>query len=182
MTSDPAAVTEAAFDLQSIKDLMDNFDFTSLLPEIDSIVGLTRTICTIAILIGPLVLLGMGIAYLLFSPREANYYFGYRTTFGMGSVSAWRHTQRVAGFLFGGLGAVLTLIMLLISLTLSGREPMAMVTLALECLIWEAVLAVIAVLSINSIAAFTFDFKGNKRRKSRRKRRKDDPFRNLDGL
>ncbi len=181
MAPDPTAVTEAAFDLQSIKEMMDNFDPAALLPEINGIVGVVRTVCTVAILVGPIVLLGMGIAYLLFAPREANYYFGYRTTFGMGSVSAWRHTQRVAGFLFGGLGAVLTLIMLLISLTLSGREPMVMVTLALECLIWEAVLVVIAVLSINSIAAFTFDFKGNKRRKPQPKRR-EDPFKGLDEL
>lgn len=181
MAPDPTAVTEAAFDLQAIKEMMDNFDPAALLPEVGSIVGVMQTICIVAILIGPVVLLGMGIAYLLFAPREANYYFGYRTAFGMGSVSAWRHTQKVAGFLFGGLGAVLTLVMLLICLTLSGREPMAMVTLALECLIWEAVLVVIAVLSINSIAAFTYDFKGNKRRKAPRKHR-EDPFKGLDGL
>ena len=33
------AATEAAFDFNSIKELMDGFDPAALLPEIDSIVG-----------------------------------------------------------------------------------------------------------------------------------------------
>ena len=108
------AATEAAFDVQSIKQMMDGFDPAALLPEIGTIVGKVQLVCSIAILAAPLIMLFMGLAYLLFAPREANYYFGYRTAFGMGSVSAWRHTQKVAGIIFGGLGLVLTLFSVLI--------------------------------------------------------------------
>ena len=163
------AATEAAFDIKSIKELMDGFDPAALLPEIDSIVGKVQLLCSLAILAAPIIMLCMGIAYLFFAPREANYYFGYRTAFGMGSVSAWRHTQKVAGLIFGGLGLILTILMLMICLTLSSRQAMDMVWLAVKCLIWEGVLALIAKFSINSIALYTYDYNGNKRRKARKK-------------
>ena len=163
------AATEAAFDIKSIKELMDGLDPAALLPEIGSIVGKVQLVCSIAILIAPVIMLLMGLAYLLFAPKEANYYVGYRTAFGMGSVSAWRHTQKVAGLIFGGLGLMLTILMLMLCLTLSGRAPMDMVWLAVKCLIWEGVLALIAKFSINSIALYTYDYNGNKRRKARKK-------------
>lgn len=163
------AATEAAFDIKSIKELMDGFDPAALLPEIDSIVGKVQLTCSLAILAAPVIMLCMGIAYLFFAPREANYYFGYRTAFGMGSVSAWRHTQKVAGLIFGGLGLILTILMLMMCLTLSSRQAMDMVWLAVKCLIWEGVLALIAKFSINSIALYTYDYNGNKRRKARKK-------------
>ena len=163
------AATEAAFDFNSIKELMDGFDPAALLPEIDSIVGKVQLICSLAILAAPIIMLCMGIAYLFFAPREANYYFGYRTAFGMGSVSAWRHTQKVAGLIFGGLGLILTILMLMICLTLSSRQAMDMVWLAVKCLIWEGVLGLAAKFSINSITMYTYDYNGNKRRKARKK-------------
>lgn len=164
------AATEAAIDIKSIKEFMDGFDPAALLPDIGSIVGKVQLVCTIAILAAPIIMLLMGLAYLLFAPREANYYFGYRTAFGMGSVSAWRHTQKVAGLIFGGLGLLLTILMLMICITFSGREAMDMVWLAVKCLLWEGVLGLIAIFSINSVAMYTYDYNGNKRRKSKKKK------------
>ena len=169
MFLDSTAATEAAFDIQSIKQMMDGFDPATLLPEINTIVGKVQLVCSVAILAAPIIMLFMGLAYLLFAPREANYYFGYRTAFGMGSVSAWRHTQKVAGLIFGGLGLMLTILMLMLCLTLSGRAPMDMVWLAVKCLLWEGALALIAVFSINSLAMYTYDYNGNKRRKAKKK-------------
>ena len=153
------------FNVDSIKELMDGFDPASILPEISGIVDWVLLICRLAIVVGPIVMILAGLSYLLFAPKEANYYLGYRTTFGMGSVAAWRHTQKVAGWMFLGLGLVLTLIMLMMSVTFGGLEPMAAVWRAVKCLICEAVLGLIAVFSINSVAALTFDYKGNKRKK-----------------
>ncbi len=164
------AATEAAIDIKSIKEFMDGFDPAALLPDIGSIVGKVQLVCTIAILAAPIIMLLMGLAYLLFAPREANYYFGYRTAFGMGSVSAWRHTQKVAGLIFGGLGLLLTILMLMICITFSGREAMDMVWLAVKCLLWEGALGLIAIFSINSVAMYTYDYNGNKRRKSKKKK------------
>ena len=164
------AATEAAIDIKSIKEFMDGFDPAALLPDIGSIVGKVQLVCTVAILAAPIIMLLMGLAYLLFAPREANYYFGYRTAFGMGSVSAWRHTQKVAGLIFGGLGLLLTILMLMICITFSGREAMDMVWLAVKCLLWEGALGLIAIFSINSVAMYTYDYNGNKRRKSKKKK------------
>lgn len=170
MVLSSTAATQAAFDFKSIQQFVDNLDPAALLPDIGGIVDKVRLVCTLAVLAAPVVMLFMGLAYLLFAPREANYYFGYRTAFGMGSVSAWRHTQKVAGLIFGGLGLALTALMLLISLSFSGREAMDMVWLAVKCLLWEAALSLIAVFSINSVAMYTFDYNGNRRRKSKKKK------------
>ena len=153
------------FSIDSIKEMMDGFDPAALLPRIDSIVDWVKLICRLAVMVGPIVLVLAGLSYLLLAPKEANYYFGYRTAFGMGSVAAWRHTQKVAGWMFAGVGLVLTVIMLMVCVTFGGLEPMTAVWRAAKCMIAEAVIALIVVLSINSVAAFTYDYKGNKRKK-----------------
>ena len=153
------------FSIDSIKEMMDGFDPAALLPRIDSIVDWVKLICRLAVMVGPIALVLAGLSYLLLAPKEANYYFGYRTAFGMGSVAAWRHTQKVAGWMFAGVGLVLTVIMLMVCVTFGGLEPMTAVWRAAKCMIAEAVIALIVVLSINSVAAFTYDYKGNKRKK-----------------
>lgn len=158
------AATEAALDIETIKELMDAFDPAALLPDISEIFGSLATVCRIAVMIGPIVLLALGLAYLFLSPKEANHYFGYRCYFGMGSVNAWRFTQRMAGMLLGGLGLILTLVMFSISGSFAQMEVTAMVWKAIECLIWEAVLAFLANLSINVTAAIRYDRKGIRRR------------------
>ena len=163
--TDPTAVTEAALDIESIKEMMDAFDPAALLPELDSIFSVLATVCRVAVLAGPIVLLVLGLAYLFFSPKEANYYFGYRCYYGMGSVQAWRFTQRMAGMVLGGLGLVLTGIMLVVSGGFAGMEVTDMVWKAVTCLIWEAVLSVAAILLINGMAMMKFDAKGEFRDK-----------------
>jgi len=161
--------TEAAVDIASIKQLMDGFDPASLLPELGSVFGTMASICRIAVLIGPIVLLVLGLAYLFLSPKEANYYFGYRCYYGMGSVQAWRFTQRLAGIVLGGLGLVLTGVMLVLSGGFAGMETMDMAWRALTCVLWEAALAAGAVIAINVIAAVVFDKRGEYRNRKHRK-------------
>ena len=160
-----AAPTEAGFDFDAVKAIMDNFDPASLLPDLSSIFGWMELVCRIAVLVGPIVLAALGIAYLFFSPKEANYYFGYRTYFGMGSVEAWRFTQRLAGIVLSLLGLAMTGVMLVISGGFAGMEVMDMVWKALGCLGVEAVLALLANLVISLVAMAKFDRKGNYRKK-----------------
>ena len=157
---DPTAATEAAIDIESIKELMDGFDPASLLPELPEIFSLVGTVCRVAVLIGPVILLILGLAYLLLAPKEANHYFGYRCYFGMGSVEAWQFTQRLSGIVLGGLGLVLTGVMLIVSGGFSGMEAMDMVWRAFWCLIWQAVLALVANAAIWIVTALRFDAKG----------------------
>ena len=163
---DPTAVTEAALDIESIKELMDAFDPASLLPELGEIFGVITTVCQIAVMICPVILLCLGLAYLLLSPREANYYFGYRCYYGMGSVEAWRFTQRLAGAVLGALGLILCGVMLVMSRGFAGMDAMEMVWRAFWCLIWQGILALLANAGIWAAAAIRFDAKGNLRKKT----------------
>lgn len=167
MPTATTAATEGGLDLGSIKDAMDAFDPASLLPELSDVFGSLSTICRFAVMIGPIVLLVLGLAYLFLSPKEANYYFGYRCYYGMGSVQAWRFTQRLAGVVFGGLGLILTIIMLLISGSFANMEVTDMVWRAADCLIWQAILVVLATIGINLTAAMRFDRKGEYRKKNK---------------
>ena len=72
-------IPDISVDIKSIKQMLDGFDPVSLLPSIDTLVGKVQLVCVIALLAGPLIMTGMGLVYLLFAPKEANYYLGYRT-------------------------------------------------------------------------------------------------------
>ena len=158
--------TEGGSGLEGIKELMDAFDPASLLPDLSSVVGMVMTAARYAVLAGPIVLLAMGLAYLFLSPKEANYKFGYRCYFGMGSVESWRFTQRLAGIVWTVLGLALTVVMVLVTGSYGGKEVIAVVDSAVTCLIWEIVLAAISCLVINLIVMLTFDRKGAPRKRN----------------
>jgi hypothetical protein len=111
----------------------------------------------------------MGVAYLLFAPKEANYYFGYRCYYGMGSVEAWRFTQRLAGAVLGVLGLILTGVMLVIVMGFPNLGMMDMVWKAFWCLIWQGILVLLANIAIWAVTFFRFDARGNIRIKNTRK-------------
>ena len=161
--------TESPLDIESIKSLMDGFDPAALLPDLSDLFGSLATLCRFAVMIGPVVMLVLGLAYLFLSPREANYYFGYRCYFGMGSVQAWRFTQRIAGMLFGGVGLLLTIVMYVISGAFAEMEVTDMVWKAAGCLAWQAVIALVLTFLVNFLAFFFFDAKGGPRRKKKEK-------------
>ena len=160
--------TESPLDIESIKSLMDGFDPAALLPDLSDLFGSLATLCRFAVMIGPVVLLILGLAYLFLSPKEANYYFGYRCYFGMGSVQAWRFTQRMAGLLFSGVGLILTIVMFLISGGFAEMEVTDMVWRAAGCLAWQAIIAIVLTLLVNFLAFFFFDAKGGPRRRKKK--------------
>lgn len=170
MSTETTAATEAALNMDAIKELMDNFEPASLLPDLSTVLGKVELVCRIAVIVGPVVLLVMGLVYLFLTPKEANHYIGYRCYYGMGSVQAWRFTQRIAGLLFAGLGLILTVVMFMMSGSFSGMEAMDMVWKAVKCLIWQGVLALLATLAVNITAMVFFTAKGEPRRKSGHRR------------
>lgn len=161
--------TEAAIDFERLKKAFDNFDLATLFPKLDSVFGRITLICRVCVLVGPILLLILGLCYLFLAPKEANYYFGYRCYYGMGSVHAWRFTQRIAGMILGGLGLILTVVMGILSLGFATMEIEAMVWRAVWCLVWEAVLSLLATLAINGLAMYWFDRKGELRRRPKKK-------------
>jgi len=161
------AAAEELLDVESIKALLDGFDPGALLPDLSKVFDSLVPICRIAVLLGPVVLVLLGLSYLILSPKEANYYLGYRCYFGMGSEYAWRFTQRLAGWLFTLTGLALTAVMLVISAGFSHMSLQDMVWRAAACLVVELIASVLLILTVNLSAAFHFDRKGKHRRKRR---------------
>ncbi len=150
--------------IDDLKSLMDGFDPAALLPELEGLMGTLVSAVRIAMLAGPMVLLVMGLAYILAAPREANYYFGYRCFFGMGSVEAWQYSQRIAGLVWTLLGLVLTVVMFLITRGFAGKEAGEVLSSALTCILWEAGLIAASCLVINTLVALNFTASGDLRR------------------
>ncbi len=165
VVTETTVAAEEMLDIESIKALLDGFDPATLLPDLSKVFDTLAPVCRFAVLIGPVVLLILGLSYLILSPKEANHYLGYRCYFGMGSEYAWRFTQRLAGFLFTGTGLVLTVVMFAISASFPYMQLTAMVWRAFSCLLVELAAAVLLVLIVNLSAAFRFDRKGRHRRK-----------------
>ena len=150
--------------IEDLKSLMDGFDPASLLPELDSILEVIVYAVRIATLLGPIVLLALGLGYLIFAPREANYIFGYRCTFGMGSVEAWRFTQRLAGIIWGVLGLVLTIVMTSLTKKFAGQDLQEVLWLAVKYVLWEAGLALVSSIVINTVVMIRFTYDGEYRK------------------
>ena len=150
--------------LDGLKTLTEDFDPAKLLPELDTMLGKMELLARILVIIGPVILLVLGLIYFLLPPKEANHYFGYRCWFGMGSVDAWRFTQRLAGIVWSVLGLVLVIVMLIVSGGFAGKEVMELLGAAMKCLIWEAALIAAACLLINAIVALRFNSKGERRK------------------
>jgi len=153
--------------VESVKAILDGFDPATLLPDLSKVFDSLVPVCRIAVLIGPVVMLLLGLSYLILTPKEANYYLGYRCYFGMGSEYAWRFTQRLAGWLFTVTGLVLTIVMFAISVSFPYMQLTAMVWKAASCLVVEVAASALLILTVNFSAAWHFDRKGKHRRKRR---------------
>ena len=154
---------ETAITKESLTQLMDGFAPATLLPDISRLFGSLATVCRVCVMIGPIVLLALGLAYLLFSPKEANYYFGYRCYYGMGSPEAWRYTQRMAGLIWSLLGLILTAVLLVSSMGYGGKATIEVVDAAVTSLTCELVLTVLSCLAINGLVMYHFNRSGGRR-------------------
>ena len=149
--------------IESLKTLLEDFDPAAFLPDLTSMFGKIELILRFLVVTGPVVMLVMGLVYFFLSPKEANHTFGYRTWFGMGSVEAWNFTQKLAGLVWGGLGLILTVIMLLIVNRYRLMDMESMLWSAVRCLLWEAGLALVALLGVNITVTVLFDWNGYRR-------------------
>ena len=154
---------------EDLTSLLEGADLSKLLPELDGIVEKMVPIMKVALLVGPVIFLILGLLYLFATPKEANYKFGYRCYFGMGSVKAWRYTQRLAGMVFTGVGLILSLVMLIVTGKFGQMDVMDMLWKTLKCGIWEAVIIGVSCVVINLVVMFYFDAKGNLRRRKKSK-------------
>ena len=153
--------------IEDLKSIMDAFDPASLLPELEGVLNVLTAAVRIAALVGPAVLLVLGLGYLIFAPKEANYIFGYRCAFGMGSVEAWRFTQRLAGITWSVLGLVLTVAMLLLTRNFAQLNAYDVVWTGAKYILWEVGLVALSCLFINTAVMTQFTYDGEYRRDRR---------------
>jgi hypothetical protein len=149
--------------IENIKQLMDNFDIANLLPDIITIVNGIILLGRVALVAVPLLLLGMGLYYFLISPKEANFTAGYRCYWGMGSVEAWRYTQKLAGVLWSLAGVTMTLGVVLLSYRFPAMEPTEVLWKIISCLVFQGAIVLVIRMLIYVTVMFRFDRKGNRR-------------------
>ena len=150
-------------DFDAITSFLEDFDASAFIPELNTVLGRLELVMRIAVLIGPLALMALGLMYFLVPPKEANHSFGYRFFWGMSSVEAWQFTQRVAGIAWGSLGLILVIVMAVVCNGFRGLESMAMVWAGVRCILWELGLLALSCLVIDILVVVFFDRKGVRR-------------------
>lgn len=149
--------------IENIKQLMDGVDIAQLLPDLETILRYAGTIAWFALLIGPVVLLFLGLHYFLLAPKEANYTTGYRFRWGMASVESWQYMQRVAGVIWSAMGIGLVIAMGITGGKLGSMEIMDMLYLVVKRLLLQAVLVLCSRQVINLLVFLRYDRKGKRR-------------------
>ena len=157
--------------MDKLLSLLDGLDIAKLLPEVDSLLGKLALVLRLCLLIGPVIMLVLGLIYLLIPPKEANYKAGFRTYWGMGSLQAWRFTQRLGGLVFSAMGLVFLIVMLVISGGFMAMDEMQMMMTTVNCLLWQVGMAFVGYLGVAVTACVLFDRNGAPRRKKKRSAR-----------
>ena len=141
-----------------------DLDLSKFVPAMPVFLGALRALLVIIILAGPILLVTLGAMYLLRPAPEANFKYGFRTYYGMGSVEAWKFSQKIAGLAYGGLGAILLLVMFIIVLTFFGKDLFRIANTAITCLLWQVGLILIARITVGVMCYIYFDKDGNRKK------------------
>lgn len=144
--------------------LVDEFDPTAFIPKLDTLLGQVELLARTAVMLGPIVLLVLGLCYLLIPPKEANHSFGYRFYWGMSSVESWLFTQKVAGIAWILLGLGSIIYMGMVCNTFRSMELMEIVWEAVRCIFWELGLIAASCILIDLIVLVMYNRKGIRRK------------------
>lgn len=146
----------------TIADLLD-----ALIPKLSTLLSSMRLWMAIAMLAGPIFFIGLGLFYRKWAPPEANHKLGYRTYFGMGSVAAWKYTQKLAGTVWLGVGAALAAVAAVGTVLILIMEQSRGTAVALGILILEFVVALAAYITVEMMVLLRYDINGKKRKKKK---------------
>lgn len=147
--------------MEKITELLDKLEnLGDLLPKLNTLTGWVQWLISLAVRIGPICMLVLGLIYLLIPPKEANRKAGYRTVFGMGSITAWHFTQRVAGSLMTVIGAILTVSAYITVANIAKLDLMDMAYKAFQAVKVQAIFALIIFVFMFAVTALVFDFRG----------------------
>ena len=147
--------------MEKITELLDKLEnLGELIPKLDTLTDWIQWLICLAVRVGPVCILVLGLIYMLIPPKEANRKFGFRTYFGMGSVSAWIFTQRVAGAIMTLVGAILAIIAFSSVKKLTGMDLMEMASRAFAIIKGQAICILIIYIFMFLLAAMMFDRNG----------------------
>ena len=114
----------------------------------------------VAIFAGPAAMLWLGLLYLIHPAKDPTRLYGFKAFCGMGTAQAWRFTQRIAALVFLCVGGLLTIAMTVICILYREQDLSFLASLSINCLIWEVVLAAVAIILINMVVFVFFDRRG----------------------
>lgn len=149
--------------MDKIMDLLNNFSLEKYVPKLDSVMDVVQKAIELAVRVGPICILVLGLIYLLIPPKEANRHFGFRTYFGMGSIPAWLFTQRVAGGLMTIVGLILFLIARSAVKDFAGMDLMEMSEKAFALIKTQIIWAIVIYVVMFLLTAVLFNHKGQYR-------------------
>jgi len=150
--------------MEKITELLNNLeDLGKYIPKLDTLTGWVQWLISLAVRVGPVCILILGLIYLLIPPKEANHKAGYRTYFGMGSVMAWRFTQRIAGIIMTVTGLILTIIAYSAVKKFADMDLMSMAQKAFDVIKVQVIFALVIYVFMFLLTAVMFDRKGNRR-------------------
>lgn len=150
--------------MEKITELLDKLeDLEKLIPKLDTVEGWVQWLIAFAVRVGPVCILVLGLIYLLIPPKEANHKAGYRTYFGMGSVMAWRFTQRIAGALMTLTGLILTIIAYRAVGKFADLSLMEMAEKAFSLIKVQVICALVIYIFMFLLTAVMFNRKGERR-------------------
>ena len=148
--------------LDSIKSLLDMENLPQL-PDPSALMAHLETVVRVLVAAGPVVMIILGLLYIFAAPGEANHHFGYRCYFGMGSEQAWRFTQRFAGIVWTVLGIAMSVAVTVVVRQFARQDTLEMLTAAAKCVLWEALVLVVATILIRTVVAIRYDRHGERR-------------------
>ena len=150
--------------MEKITELLDKLeDLEKLIPKLETVEGWVQWLIAFAVRVGPVCILVLGLIYLLIPPKEANHKAGYRTYFGMGSVMAWRFTQRIAGALMTLTGLILTIIAYRAVGKFADLSLMEMAEKAFSLIKVQVICALVIYIFMFLLTAVMFNRKGERR-------------------
>ena len=147
--------------MEKITELLNTFSLEKYIPKLDTLMGWVQWLVSLAVRVGPICILVLGLIYLLIPPKEANRKAGFRTYFGMGSVIAWNVTQRLAGILMIPMGLILTIIAYMRIGEFSGYDMMTMANVAFQMVKTQVICALVIYVFMFLLTAVLFDRKGD---------------------
>ena len=153
----------------AITDLLDK-----IVPKLNTLLSDIRLWIGLLLYVGPVLLIAFGLFFIFLSPKEANHRLGYRSIYGMGSVPAWRFSQKLGGMVLGGLGLVLLIIALIVSATVSGKELNDVMETVFAWLIVQASGTLLAYIGVEITLIVRYDLAGNLRKRWRPKRKTEE--------